>query len=143
MNYKTLTIISIVLALGGYAVGRYMQPPKVVTKEVEKIKEVEVIKRDVKTVIKEVVRPDGSKETTTTIDESTRENNRRQTENQREVAVVPQKPQWKAGIAAKTSLTNIIPVYGFHVERRVLGPFFVGVQGWGDQSAGLSLSMEF
>ena len=101
MKYKTIAMISIVLALGGYAVGRYLQPPEVVTKEVEKIKEVEVVKRDVKTIIKEVVRPDGSKETVTTIDESTRENTRRQTDTAKEVTVAPAKPQWKAGATVK------------------------------------------
>lgn len=143
MNYKLLAVISIVLALGGYAVGRYLQPPEVVTKEVEKIKEVEVIKRDVKTIIKEVVRPDGSKETTTTIDESTRENTRRQTDNQKEVIVAASKPQWKAGLTAKASISNIVPVYGVQVERRVMGPFFVNAQGWSDGTAALGLSLEF
>lgn len=143
MNYKTIAAISIVLALGGYAVGRYLQPPEVVTKEVEKIKEVEVVKRDVKTIIKEVVRPDGSKETVTTIDESTRENTRRQTDTAKEVTVAPAKPQWKAGATVKASLTNVLPVYGVQIERRILGPFYVGVQGWTDSTVAVGISMEF
>jgi len=143
MNTKTLIIVALLLGLVGYAVGRYVQPPQVVTKEVEVIKEVEVVKREVKTVIKEVVRPDGTKETTTSIDETSKETSRRDAENRKDVTVVSEKAQWKAGIMAKASLTNVIPVYGFQVERRILGPFFVGAQGWGDQSAGLSLSLEF
>lgn len=143
MNYKTVVLISIVLALGGYAVGRYLQPPEVVTKEVEKIKEVEVVKRDVKTIIKEVVRPDGSKETVTTIDESTRENTRRQADTSKETTITPAKPRWKAGANVKASLTNVLPVYGVQIERRILGPFYVGVQGWADSTVAVSVSMEF
>jgi len=143
MDKKYIVMAIVFMCAVGYAFGRYFQPPQVVTKEVEVIKEVEVVKREVKTIIKEVTRPDGTKETTTTIDENTKETTRKDQNRQNETIVTAQKPQWKVDLMVKASLTNIIPVYGASVQRRILGPMFVGVQGWGDQSAGVSLGMEF
>lgn len=143
MNIKYSLLTALIIGLVGYAIGRYMQPAEVITKQVEVVKEIEVVKRDVKTVIKEVVRPDGSKETVTTIDENTRERTRRESDVKTEVVQSPAKPQWEAGVMVKASLNNIIPVYGIQVERRILGPFSVGVQGWSDTTAGVSLNIEF
>lgn len=143
MNLKYSLLTALLIGLAGYATGRYLQPAEIITKQVEVVKEIEVVKRDVKTVIKEVVRQDGSKETITTIDESTRERTHKDTDTRKEVIQTAQKPQWEFGIMTKISIDKPIPTYGAQIERRIVGPFSVGLQAWSDASIGASINVEF
>ena len=137
-NLKTWIISIVAVAALAYATGRYLQPAKVEIKEVEKI--VEVIKRDVHTVIREVVRPDGSKEVVTVIDDKTRETNKK--ESSKETIITNIKPQWRVqGIADLTHLAA--PVYGVGIERRILGPVFAGAFVKANREYGVSVSLEF
>jgi len=143
MTTRTWIIITIALTALAYAGGRYLTEPTVITKNVEVIKEVEVIKRDVRTVIKEVVRPDGTKETDTVIEDRTRERTRTDSDRSNETIVTNEKPQWKVDLSTRTKIQDLIPVYGASVSRRIIGPVFVGVNGWTDSSFGLSVGLEF
>lgn len=64
---KNYAIIALISALAGAAMTYYYQPTKIEIKEVEK----EVIKNDIKTVIKEVKGADGKIETVTEIIDNT------------------------------------------------------------------------
>ena len=80
-------LILAVIGLVGYGIGRYAQPGKVEVKETIK----EVIKKDVVTVVKEIVRPDGTKETeTTTTDRSTETS-----DSSKNSKITAQRPAWK------------------------------------------------
>lgn len=143
MKTRTWIIVTIISASLAYAGGRFFTKPTIITKNVEVIKEVEVIKRDVRTVIKEVTRPDGTKEVDTVIEDRTRERTRTDADRSNEVIVKNEKTQWKIDISARTKLQDLVPVYGANVSRRIIGPIFVGVNGWTDSSVGFSLGLEF
>src|SRR4051812_40752593 len=89
------------------------------TETVEK----EVVKRDVVTVVKEVQRPDGTKETTTTSTDHSTE--------KRDATLIsvlaPKPPDWHASLGAATSFKGLEPIYSLQLERRILGPFSLGV----------------
>lgn len=117
-------IALILLMAAAYGVGRYVQPAKIETHEVEVIKEVEVVKKDVVTVIKEIVRPDGTKETVTTITDKTKETSKKDSKSESSTVIVYAKPQWR--VQSSSSLeTN--PKFGLGLERRVLGSVFMGI----------------
>lgn len=59
-----------------------------------------------------------------------------------------QRPSWRAGALVGLQLRELrLPpgplLYGAHVERRVLGPLWLGAWGLSSGAAGLSLSAEF
>jgi hypothetical protein len=151
MSYKTITILVVVVAALAYATGRYIQPAKVIT-EVEvktEIVEVEVekTKTEVRTIVKEVIKPDGTKETTTTTENiaETKKKNKKEAQSERKELKIVEglKPQWKAQVLI--GLENIeIPSYRVGVERRIVGPIFAGAySNTNFQEYGLSVSMEF
>lgn len=139
MNTKAILLASFVLLFVGFLGGRYLAPPKEITKiEVE---EREVIRKDIQTVIKEVVRPDGTKETTTT----TTDNSVEKKDRKSEMLVQKQaEKQWliSAG-ASRASFTQQDTLYQVMAQRRVLGPVFAGVSVSTDKQVGLVLTAEF
>jgi hypothetical protein len=126
--------IALVLVLVGYFTGRYATPPTVVTKVETKV--VEVIKKDVKTIVKETRKPDGTVVTTTkTHDKSVDKRTDTQT------AIVAKKsPDWIFGVS--TTFTNT-QVYGVEINRRVLGPLFIGVMADTSGNSAAKLLIEF
>jgi len=144
MQGKNLVVGAILLAGISYGVGRYLQPAEVKIEIKEIIKEVEIEKRNVVTIIREIVRPDGTKEVETRIvDKTTTEKDK--TEMRSEIKKVKAlKPQWRASIMAGIdgSFKNPI-IYGAQIERRILGPFSLGVWGMTNKTAGFSVSWEF
>ncbi len=161
-------LIGLALLGGAFAAGRYSAPPDV--REVERVefrdRVVEVIREvkvkqaaEIKTVVvyrEKVTKPDGTvieKETSKADTETkTAETVKTDTskdatsEGTREVEriVSAPRPAWRVGALAGGSLTPaLVPAYGAHVERRILGPFSVGVWGLNSGQAGVSLSVEF
>jgi len=141
MNKKQLAVAFLLVAAAGVAAGRYINP-RVEIKVEEHTKEVEVVKRDVKTVIKQVERPDGTKETETTIEDKTRSETQKESDKESSKIVSNEKAQWKisAHLVPKEGLLG--PVYGASVERRILGPIFAGAFGNTDKVFGLSVGIE-
>jgi len=136
-------LIGFLIALGiGYGTGRYLQPQEVKIQYKEVIKEVEVERKNVITIIKEIERPDGTKEKITKIvDKSTIEKDIEKKTN-KVTTVKALKPQWK--VAALVGIGISSPaVYGAQIERRIFGPFFLGVWGNTNKTMGISVSMEF
>lgn len=130
-------VILVALALGaGIAGTRYLWPRIEYKHTVE---EREVVRKDIVTVIKEVVRPDGSKETVTEIVDRSKESSRRH-----ETVSKAAQPQWSVG--AYTTFNETIPTYTLTIDRRILGPFSVGVYGQltgADLNYGAGLRFEF
>lgn len=132
-KYLIMLGIGVGLLAAGYVTGRYFQPARIETKTVEK----EVIKKDIRTVIKEV-KSDGTQTTTEIVDNSESWN------TSVEQFKAMQKPQWKAQVLVGVKDFKLSdPIYGVGVERRVLGPFSAGVYGKTNNEYGLTLSMEF
>jgi hypothetical protein len=136
MNHKIYTaIITTALGLGIYIGKSYYSATE--TKEVQ----VERVKNNIVTVVKEVVRPDGTKETNTTItDTSTEKKN--STTTSRDVQAIA---AWhvSASYAVQPLSGSYAPVYGVQVERRILGPFSVGVRLQSDKQIGIVVAYEF
>lgn len=61
--------------------------------------------------------------------------------------VTSAKPNWRVGVLAGAQMRfdplSLSPALGAHVERRILGPVWLGVWGLHAGTAGLSLSVEF
>jgi hypothetical protein len=130
------------LLLLGYAFGRYAQPAKVVTKEVKVIQQVETVKHDVQTVIKEVVKKDGTKETVTVIEDKSKDYTQTKTKDHVTQTTSNVKPQWRVQGLVGTDL-NFQPIYGAGIERRIVGPVSAGIYANTKKQVGLSVSLEF
>lgn len=77
----------------------------------------EVVKRDVVTVIKEIVKPDGTKETTTSIVDKSKENTSSKSKT------TSKQRDWLVGAYYRVNE----PTYALLLQRRILGPLFIGV----------------
>jgi type II secretory pathway pseudopilin PulG len=141
---KTQIIIGVILLVVGYGLGRYVQPAKVVTKTQTVTQVVTQIQEHVHTVTHTVVQPNGIKDITTVTDNNSTENKDSDTKSSSSTITTYSKPQWRAQGLAGLNLSNVsTPIYGLGVERRILGPIFVGAYGKTNSEAGLSLSLEF
>jgi hypothetical protein len=122
--------LAVGLILGGALVWKFYPRVQIETK-VE-----EVVKKDIRTVVRVIEKPDGSKVTESeTIDRS------------REQTTATQKVNppalWLASVGVASKLDRQDPVYNLTVQRRILGPFFLGA-GLNTKGAGnVTLTMEF
>lgn len=108
---------------------------KTVQVEVEK----EVIKKDIVTVVKEVIRPDGTKEIiTTSTDKSTEKK-----DTMSSLTQTTAKKDWLVGATSSVLPDNLQPVYGILAQRRVLGPAFLGLGLNTNKQATLNVAIEF
>jgi hypothetical protein len=132
-------IVAVVfLGIGAYL--NHRLNPRIETKTIET--EREVIKRDVVTVIKEVVRPDGTKETTTETVDHTRERKESRAEATVIVNITP--PKWHLSALAAVPISGpYAPVYGLQIEKRLAGPLFVGINAKTNREVGLVVGYEF
>lgn len=135
MTTKTTIILLITVAAVSAGVTRYFFP-QVQFRDVEVTKE--VVKTDVKTVVRVIERPDGTKETVReTTDKSVKH------ETTAKEVTVSKKNDWMFDIGARKTLTDKDIYYDLQVQRRILGPFFLGAKVSTDKSVGLSVGMEF
>ena len=123
----------ILIALAAVAGTRYLWPRVEYKHTVE---QKEVVRKDVVTVIKEVVRKDGSRETVTEIVDRSRENSSRT-----ETKVSTKKSEWSLSLLLKSKLGE--PVYGLMAQRRLLGPVWVGVGASTDRQIMATIGLEF
>lgn len=138
--WKVFGVFVVGLLLIGYSIGRYIQPTKVVTK-VQTVTQT-VVQDHIHTVTVTVAKPDGSKVTTITQDNNSVVS--KDTDTNSSTVTVYNKPQWKiSGMAGANYNSLSTPIYGGQVERRVLGPVFIGIWGFNNKSAGLSAGLEF
>ena len=119
MNWKTLGIYTIVAAALAVSATKRLWPT-IDTKVT--VQEKEVIRKDVQTVIKEVVKPDGTKETVTTIVDKSKESSIKKSEE-----IVMKKNDWFVAAGAEMRLNDLQnPVYKIEANRRILGDIYLG-----------------
>lgn len=135
MNYKLGAIILVIVGVVSAGVTRYYFP-KVEYKNVEVTKE--VVKTDIQTIVKEIIKPDGTKETVTQIVDHSEK-----TEIAKKEVIVAEKNKYLLGLGVRAKLDDRTIIYDLEVQKRVAGPFFVGVKLGTDKSIGLGLTMEF
>lgn len=135
MQPKTILILVVATATISAGLTRFYWPA-IETQTVEVTKE--VVRTDIRTVTRLIERPDGTKESVTeTIDRSTKH------ESNTSSSTVYARKDWFLGIGASTELKRLEPVYNVQINRRILGPFYVGAQATTRGSIGLNLGMEF
>lgn len=136
LHVLLIMLVSLVL---GYGLGRYLAPVKIEKQMVEVEKE--VIKKDIVTVIKEIKRPDGTVETTSsTVDRSEVV---KEIEKEIRVEVEAKKHDWLLRALVEARDFALPPNYGVGLERRILGPIFLGAYYVSTKTIGLSVGLEF
>jgi hypothetical protein len=158
---KKVLIALLVLGVG-VAIGKFATPSKVVEKEVikyvDKIVEKKVYVKDTtkknnKVTVRFVkILPDGTKTIETkTYDNSvieitqngTIDTNKETTlDKSTEKVVEYKKNDWMVSLGVKTDL-GFVPAYGITVDRRIIGPFYLGAFAFTDQSFGLKVGISF
>jgi hypothetical protein len=140
IQVKYVVIIIIVSAIaGGIVTKRYIKPQEVIKTQVV---DHDVIKDRIITIVKEIDNPDGTKEkTTTTTDDRTSVDDKNTTTTDIK-APIPKQWLVSAGVGLDAK-DNFNKIYQLNVNRRILGPIYVGIWGNTNQSAGLSVGFEF
>lgn len=154
MSDKVKVLIIVVLLLASFAGGRWLAPEKVrvETKTVEVEKKIDKIDKTTdkhkEAVIVEVVKPDGTKETTT----KTVEDVKVKIDTKEVVldTVTTDKTKEVAGSSAKVTIAamggltrDFSPVYGAAVSKPILGPVTVGAWGLSNLTFGASVGLTF
>jgi restriction endonuclease len=136
MNARNTIILMVLVAAASAGITRYCFP-QVQVKSVEVTKE--VVKNNIQTVIKTVVLKDGTTETTETInDQSTK------LATDKKELTIAKKNDWMFDVGARVKIDDReLILYDLQVQRRILGPFFLGAKLSTDKSVGLSVGMEF
>ena len=133
-DLKKIGIALLIGLLLGAGLEKVLAPAKVETKyqEVVKevIKEVKVENKDVKTVIEKTTNKDGTVTEKTTIEDKSTETV--QTNKSKDTMVKIEtksdnRPDWRVGAQAGMKNMKGDFIYGATVERRILGPLFVGL----------------
>lgn len=132
---KAIAITALIALLLGAGIGSQLFP-KIKTETVETEKE--VIKRDVVTVVKEVVRADGTKEIITTTTDKTKEK-KDSTVTSKVLA-----SNYHASISVITDNIQLTDLkYQLQVEKRIIGDVFLGAVINSKKEAGLTVGLEF
>jgi hypothetical protein len=108
---------------------------KSLIKPVVKIEERLVEKRDIVTQIKEITKPDGTKEIVTIIQEKTITKN--------EKTISPEKTKHQLSALVGTNTKILAPIYGIEYNRRFTDNTKLGVWGMSNGTIGLSVGLEF
>lgn len=163
MTTKQKVIISIVLLAGAFAAGRFSLPAKIVEKEhivyqdrIVESKSVatDTTKNDNKVYTRTTTEtPDGTKTTTVKITNNdqidskttskSNETNTIASDTTKEKTIEYSKDSLLISAAAKTNFTNPSLSYGGIVNKRVLGPIYLGAFGFSDASFGMSVGLSF
>jgi hypothetical protein len=138
MKNKYIAIGAVVLLVLGYSIGRYITPPTEITKT--EIEEREVIKRDIVTVVKEVTRPDGTKETITETTDKSKEKRDKTVES---LVSIPKEKQWHISAGVERAKLDSVDIYSLTVERRIFLGGYAGVRVNTDKQIGLTIGYEF
>lgn len=141
---KYYIIGGLILFAAGLGTGFYLMPSKVVVKTNTVTQTQDIIHDHIITVTKTVVLPNGEKQTTTTTTNNSVINDKSSTQIQSSSVTNYGKPQWKVSAMAGLGANNLtLPIYGAEVQKRLLGPIFVGAWGNSNREGGLSLGLEF
>jgi hypothetical protein len=140
IQVKYLVILILVSAVvGGAITAKFVSGREVV--KTETIDHV-VTQDHIVTVVKEVDRPDGTKEITTTKDDNSVKKDTSISQSEDKKAVV--QPNWMVSGGVGLNFDGTMDrVYQLNVQRRILGPVFVGAYGTTKSEVGLSIGFEF
>jgi hypothetical protein len=167
LSTKTVVILSILLVSTGYAAGRYIAPEKVVTKIETKVEIKEIIKwktnlskdekKDKEIVIIETIMPDGTiKREKRIIDKGTikldlskqseKDSSTTKSEKKQEIKI-KNSPDWKLSgmvlVSPKSQIIDSGLTYGLLIERRIIGPFYLGAFAINNGAIGASIGVTF
>lgn len=141
---KYYIIGGFLLFAAGLGTGYYVMPSKIVTKTNTVTQTQDVIHYKVNTVTVTKELPTGEKDTTTTTTNNTVVNDKTTTDTKSSTVTTYAKPQWKVSAMAGLGSNNLaLPIYGAEVQKRLLGPIFVGAWGNSNKEGGISLGLEF
>ena len=147
-SIKFYLIGALALLALGFGAGKATTKPQIITQtKVETIiKEVEVKKDNIVTQQHEVIKPDGTKVIdTSTVDksiDSTSTDTSTVSSSTTKVGTTP--PKWHVSLAANRANPLLSETYyNLNVEKRLLGPFFIGVTASTHKEAGLMIGFEF
>lgn len=135
MNWKNIAIYTIVVAVVSAAATRYYWPQ--IQTQI-KIEEKEVIKKDVRTIIRERTNPDGSTEKETEIIDKSKEKITKEFQS-----ITVKKKDWFVAGGATINIDDVKPVYNLQVNRRILGPFYLGASVNTRKDIGVQVGFEF
>lgn len=138
---KILVAVALVL---GIAVGRWLTPVKIETKTVEVEKKVVDTDKKKETKVVEKVNPDGSKETVTTINETTERKSQKDTSLNSTTSKIYGGSKMTLSALGGLSLSGTPSmIYGASVTKPVLGPITAGAFFLTNSTIGVSLGLEF
>lgn len=157
-NFVTKSVLLATILSLGYGVGRYFTPPKVVEKEKIVYKD-RIIEREVKVkstskkndkvfTKNTVTKPDGTKYVEVKItDKSKIKSDFKRTGTRQENISLDKTEESKQtnyliSLGAKFNLGEFgLPIYGVNLNKRILGPIYLGVFGFTDKTIGVSLGL--
>jgi hypothetical protein len=129
MKYYIITaVVSLVLGMG--VTKKYF--PTIQEVNVEK----EVLKTDVKTVVKVIERKDGTKETVTEIIDKT-------VKKESKSVAVTKPTDYHLTALVTMDFDNSNKIYGLSLEKRVFSNIFLGINGNTANQFGISIGLEF
>jgi hypothetical protein len=134
MNKKLLSALAVTLIVGLVSGYKWQESRCNVTSNTDISKE----EKDVTTITEEIVSPDGTKKTTTTTKDKSK-----QTNISKEVIKIADKPKVKVNLLAGMSLTDRSMVYGMEISKKVFDQLSVGVWGTSSKEVGISVGYEF
>jgi len=152
MTTRLKVLLSILIILTSYAIGRWSSPEKVKiethTVEVEKKQDEEVSKDHKITTIVVTTHIDGTKTTTTTIaddkytDDKSSDVVHSTTDTEKETTYSSSKTTVSALVGVNLTKAAL-PDYGLGVSKPVLGPVTIGVFGFKSGEIGASVGLTF
>lgn len=142
-NYAKTGLVLVIAAVVGYAFGRYVQPARIEIRTETVTKEVETKHNNIVTTEHTVKQPDGTIITDTEIKDTSFETKKETQDVKSDTVVQNAKPQWKVNLMSNFQAGPLSYLYGASVERRILGPVFVGAFGNVDQKYGVTVGIEF
>jgi len=134
MSKTKISIVVISLVLLSSVLTYFFAPKKVEYKE--KIKVVEVVKQEVRTITKFEKRPDGT--TTKTITEETINENKKSSSKELSKKITPIKKDWFV-----TGTYSIDNDYSISVQRRIILDLYAGIYARSDKEIGITVSYSF
>ncbi len=138
MSARNVLILSVILCVVTFVTTRYYFP-QVETKT--EVVEKEVVRTDIRTIVKEIVKPDGTKEKITEIIDKTK-----RTDESKKTDIKIAKKDWHVSVLHTRNVSENESGYTLNVSRRQLGPWYltgsVGRIG-NDTNLGIGISAEF
>jgi hypothetical protein len=144
IQLKYLALIILVALAVGAALTRAYAPREVVkTVAVDH----DVVKDHIVTVTKEIVQKDGTKEFDTVVTDDRKEDDTKKTTITDTKTLPSLAPKWFVtagmGLDASSLSSLTTPVYQIGVNRRILGPIFIGVNANTRSQVGVNVGLEF